>query len=204
MEKLVYQKEPSGQSPMRGLKVKGLRAEPLLPNRFTLLLCRILQKKVEDVNNRDIRIRGNKNNLQKLEKKTGKLRPYMAEMANTLLNEVADAFDGEKSVQAAWAPLKVISYHLGYSIGLGRKTHTKKGQQTVAFQKYTQNKIILRQTGHLADYWETEATDSEAGIFNPVKNKGFAYGIVHQTGSQKRNIPRRAFLPIEENGELTP
>ncbi len=62
---------------------------------------------------------------------------------------------------------------------------------------------ILRQSGDLEDNWEISQGKNEVRIFNNTKSdKGFSYGIVHQFGSDAKNIPARPFLPIDSDGEL--
>ena len=60
---------------------------------------------------------------------------------------------------------------------------------------------ILRDGGNLQDNWEIAQGNNQVHIFNNSKAKGFAYGIVHQFGSEKTEFKLRTsiFLKIFES-----
>ncbi|EAL3511107.1 virion morphogenesis protein, partial [Campylobacter coli] len=67
------------------------------------------------------------------------------------------------------------------------------------------NKGILKRDGDLSNdlNWQSEPTKSGVKVFNNMQSKsGFKYGLVHQYGSRKKNIPARSFLPIDNNNVL--
>jgi phage gpG-like protein len=132
------------------------------------------------------------------------MKTTMNTIGGMITNTIEDSFESERSPWGEkWKPLKVVSYHLGYSIGKGKSPHTKKGKQSVGFSKYIENKKILRESGNLADKWLTKATSESVEVSGNAKSKkGFAYGAVHQWGSKK--VPIRRFLPVDESGGLEP
>lgn len=142
--------------------------------------------------------------LNTLSQSLGKreMKSTMSTIGGMITNTIEDSFEKEQSPWGEkWKPLKIVSYHLGYSIGKGKKTHTKKGKQTAGFSRYVENKKILRESGALAGKWLTTATSESVEVSGNAKSKkAFAYGIVHQWGSKK--IVARKFLPIDESGEL--
>lgn len=143
------------------------------------------------------------NNLSKTLSKT-EMKNTMATIGGMVRNEIEESFEEERSPWGEkWKPLKTVSYHLGYSISKGKKTHTKKGKQSVGFGKYIGGKKLLRESGNLADRWSVRADNSSVEVSGNAKSKkGFVYGAVHQWGSTK--VAARKFLPIDERGELEP
>ncbi len=69
-------------------------------------------------------------------KATGNLTPVMKAIGEHLRRSTEDNFKHERDPQGRrWKTLKVISYHLGYTLRKGRATHTKKGGLNAAFQR---------------------------------------------------------------------
>ncbi len=135
---------------------------------------------------------------------TKQMKSTMTTIGGMITNTIEDSFENERSPWGEkWKPLKVVSFHLGYSIGKGKSTHTKKGKESAGFSRYIENKKILRESGKLADKWLTKATSDSVEVSGNAKSKkGFAYGVVHQWGSKK--VPIRRFLPVDESGGLEP
>lgn len=134
-----------------------------------------------------------------------KLKKVLRTVGEMVVNSIDESFENESSpFGQRWAPLKIVSYHLGYSIGKGKNTHTKKGVQTKGFQKYTANKRILVESGNLKNRWIPYVEDDGVTISNNTAKteKGYIYGFAHQYGTKK--IPARPFLPIDDNGNLEP
>lgn len=134
-----------------------------------------------------------------------KMRSTLLTVGNMVKATITESFENERSpFGEKWAPLKVISYHLGYSIGKGKSTHTKRGVQTKGFQRYAANKRILIESTHLWRNWVvvTDTDGVEISNNSARTSKGFIYGLAHQNGTKK--IPARPFLPIDDNGNLEP
>jgi len=95
-------------------------------------------------------------------------------------NEIINAFIDEKDpiTKIKWKPLAL-------------STVTKKNK------KRSTNKI-LRDSGHLSDYWAITPNSNGVVVSNNMAKspKGFAYGLSHQWGSKTKNIPQRRFLPL--------
>ena len=100
-------------------------------------------------------------------------------------NKIEESFQDKKSpFGEAWKPLK---------------------QSTIKAKKGIGD--ILRFSGSLSSRWNIKATSSSVEVFgNSVDENSYTYGAVHQFGTNKagRNkntkIPKRAFLPIDDNG----
>ena len=134
-----------------------------------------------------------------------KMRGTLLTVGNMVKNSITESFENESSpFGEKWAPLKIVSYHLGYSIGKGKSTHTKRGVQTKGFQRYAANKRILIESTHLWRNWVvvTDTDGVEISNNSARTSKGFIYGLAHQNGT--KHIPRRRFLPIDDNGNLEP
>lgn len=134
-----------------------------------------------------------------------KLKGVLKTIGNMVVSSIDESFENEQSpFGQRWAPLKIVSYHLGYSIGKGRNTHTKKGVQTKDFQRYTANKRILVESGDLKNRWMPYVADDGVTIANNTARteKGYVYGEAHQFGTKK--ILARPFLPIDDSGNLEP
>jgi len=75
-------------------------------------------------------------------------------------------------------------------------------------QKLGKSSNILRWDGNLADKWIVKADDKKATVSNNTNKNGFAYGLVHQFGTNKAGrsknvkIPARPFLPVDRSGNL--
>jgi phage gpG-like protein len=130
------------------------------------------------------------------------MKTTMNTIGNMVQNKIEESFEKEQSPWGEkWKPLKIVSFHLGYTIGKGKNTHTKKGKQTADFLRYTQNKKILRESGDLSDRWLAHADASSVTVASNVKSqKGYPYGAVHQWGSKR--VHARRFFPVDESGRL--
>ena len=118
----------------------------------------------------------------------------MAEIGNKVKKRIEDNFAEQGYYGNKWAPIKVISYHLGYTIGQGKNTHTKRGKQTASFLKYVAGKKILIDTGQLMKF-TVQASKNEVTVGTNAK-----YGIHHQFGTKK--MVARPFMPISNNGNI--
>ncbi|EAJ6089960.1 phage virion morphogenesis protein [Campylobacter coli] len=110
----------------------------------------------------------------------------MAGAGESIRNSIIDSFKNERSIfNGKWKSLKPATI----------KQKIKKGK----------NKGILKRDGDLSNdlNWQSEPTKSGVKVFNNMQSKsGFKYGLVHQYGSRKKNIPARSFLPIDNNNVL--
>ena len=124
--------------------------------------------------------------LQNIEKKT---KPLMQTLGNILQNEIEASFENDSSpFGQTWQALKP-------------STIRQK-------QKLGKSSNILRSDGHLADKWIVKTDDKKATVSNNTNKNGFAYGLVHQFGTNKAGrsknvkIPARPFLPVDRSGNL--
>ncbi|EKT7765504.1 phage virion morphogenesis protein [Campylobacter coli] len=110
----------------------------------------------------------------------------MAGAGESIRNSIIDSFENERSIfNGKWKSLKPATI----------KQKIKDGK----------NKGILKRDGVLSNdlNWQSEPTKSGVKVFNNMQSKsGFKYGLVHQYGSRKKNIPARSFLPIDNNNVL--
>ncbi|ECZ1565651.1 phage virion morphogenesis protein [Campylobacter coli] len=110
----------------------------------------------------------------------------MAGAGESIRNSIIDSFENERSIfNGKWKSLKPATI----------KQKIKDGK----------NKGILKRVGDLSNdlNWQSEPTKSGVEVFNNMQSKsGFKYGLVHQYGSRKKNIPARSFLPIDNNNVL--
>ncbi|MCE7153728.1 phage virion morphogenesis protein [Campylobacter coli] len=110
----------------------------------------------------------------------------MAGTGESIRNSIIDSFKNERSIfDGKWKSLKPATI----------KQKIKDGK----------NKGILKRDGDLSNdlNWQSEPTKSGVKVFNNIQSKsGFKYGLVHQYGSRKKNIPARSFLPIDNNNVL--
>jgi len=128
---------------------------------------------------------------------TGDLTPAMKAIGEYMRRSTEGNFRGEHDPQGKpWKPLKVISYHLGYSLRKGKKTHTKAGLLTQAFQKYLAGRKILTESGDLraSIHYSADRTSVTIG-------SGKGYAAIHQFGGKagrgnKVTIPARPFLGV--------
>lgn len=124
--------------------------------------------------------------LQNIDKKT---KPLMQTLGNILQNKIEDSFENESSP-------------------FGQKWQALKPSTIKQKQRHGKSLNILRLDGNLADRWIVKADDKKATVSNNTNKNGFAYGLVHQFGSNKAGrshnikIPARAFLPIDKNRNL--
>lgn len=124
--------------------------------------------------------------LQNIDKKT---KPLMQTLGNILQNKIEDSFENESSP-------------------FGQKWQALKPSTIRQKQKLGKSSNILRSDGNLADKWIVKADDKKATVSNNTNKNGFAYGLVHQFGTNKvgrsKNIkiPARPFLPVDKSGNL--
>ena len=124
--------------------------------------------------------------LQNIEKKT---KPLMQTLGNILQNEIEDSFENEISP-------------------FGQKWQALKPSTIRQKQKLGKSSNILRSDENLSDKWIVKADDKKATVSNNTNKNGFAYGLVHQFGTNKAGrsknvkIPARPFLPVDRSGNL--
>ena len=124
--------------------------------------------------------------LQNIDKKT---KPLMQTLGNILQNEIEASFENESSP-------------------FGQKWQALKPSTIRQKQKLGKSSNILRLDGNLADKWIVKADDKRATVYNNTNKNGFAYGLVHQFGTNKAGrsksvkIPARPFLPVDRGGKL--
>ena len=124
--------------------------------------------------------------LQNIEKKT---KPLMQTLGNILQNKIEDSFENESSP-------------------FGQKWQALKPSTIKQKQKLGKSSNILRSDGNLADKWIVKADDKKATVSNNTNKNGFAYGLVHQFGTNKAGrsknvrIAARPFLPVDKSGHL--
>ncbi|MFK0452588.1 phage virion morphogenesis protein [Campylobacter coli] len=110
----------------------------------------------------------------------------IAGAGESIRNSIIDSFKNERSIfNGKWKSLKPATI----------KQKIKDGK----------NKGILKRDVDLSNdlNWQSEPTKSGVKVFNNMQSKsGFKYGLVHQYGSRKKNIPARSFLPIDNNNVL--
>ncbi|WP_321367602.1 phage virion morphogenesis protein [uncultured Desulfuromusa sp.] len=135
--------------------------------------------------------------LNRALKATGDLTPAMKAIGEHLLRSTEENFRGEHEPDGTpWKPLKVLSYHLGYSIGKKKATHTKSGSLTAAFSKYLAGRKILTDSHELRNSIHYSASRTSVAI-----GSGKVYAALHQFGGKagrgkKVTIPARPFLGI--------
>ena len=124
--------------------------------------------------------------LQNIDKKT---KPLMQTLGNILQNETEVSFENESSP-------------------FGQKWQALKPSTIRQKQKLGKSSNILRSDGNLADKWIVKADDKKATVSNNTNKNGFAYGLVHQFGTNKAGrsknvrIAARPFLPVDKSGHL--
>lgn len=146
--------------------------------------------------------------LKKLAQKIKNLRPAFKSIGEHLLLSTENRFDTSTDPDGnKWAPLKVRTYHQAYTAGNDgrknkRKTHTKRGKMTAAFQRYLERKKILIGSGQLKDSISPRATNTGLIVGTPKK-----YAAVHQLGGsagrkgKQFEMPARPFLGISKQDE---
>ena len=129
------------------------------------------------------------NKLESLQSIENKTKPLMQTLGNILQNKIEDSFENESSP-------------------FGQKWQALKPSTIKQKQRHGKSLNILRSDGNLADRWIVKADDKKATVSNNTNKNGFAYGLVHQFGSNKAGrshnikIPSRAFLPVDKNRNL--
>jgi len=127
--------------------------------------------------------------LRMLQSWGAKTKPLMRTLGNILRNETEDSFENESSP-------------------FGQKWQALKPSTIRQKQKLGKSSNILRSDGNLADKWIVKADDKRATVSNNTNKNGFAYGLVHQFGTNKAGrsksvkIPARPFLPVDRGGRL--
>jgi phage virion morphogenesis protein len=115
--------------------------------------------------------------LQELEKNANNLRPCMENIAVILEENIQNNFDNESEATGKkWKRLK-------------KKTIKYKNKR--GYKKKLQNKGIL------ASSITSDISDKSVEV-----GSNLSYASVHQYGSEKKNIPARAFLPIDSGGNI--
>lgn len=133
--------------------------------------------------------------LDRTLKATKNLSPAMKAIGEHLLLSTEDNFRKEQEPDGTpWKPLKVLSYHLGYSIRKKKATHTKSGSLTKAFSSYLAGRKILTDSSELRD-----SIHYNAGMTRLEIGSGKVYSAIHQFGgkagrNRKVTIPARPFL----------
>ena len=124
--------------------------------------------------------------LQNIDKKT---KPLMQTLGNILQNEIEASFENESSP-------------------FGQKWQALKPSTIRQKQNLGKSSNILRSDGNLADKWIVKADNKKATVSNNTNKNGFAYGLVHQFGTNKAGqsknvrIAARPFLPVDKSGHL--
>lgn len=124
--------------------------------------------------------------LQNIDKKT---KPLMQTLGNILQNKIEDSFKNESSP-------------------FGQKWQALKPSTIKQKQRHGKSLNILRSDGNLADKWIVKADYKKATVSNNTNKNGFAYGLVHQFGTNKAGrsknvrIAARPFLPVDKSGKL--
>ncbi|AJC90782.1 phage virion morphogenesis protein [Campylobacter subantarcticus] len=110
----------------------------------------------------------------------------LAGAGESMRNAIIDSFKNERSIFGQkWQSLKPATI----------KQKIKAGK----------NNGILKRDGELSKEtnWQSKVSKNSVEVFNNIQSKkGFKYGLTHQYGSKKKNIPARAFLPINNNNVL--
>lgn len=138
------------------------------------------------------------------------MKSKLARIGEKVRTQIELSFERERSpFGQAWAPLSANT-----AIAYMRKSGAPKGARArnrVFLAKFGAggSKKILRVTGHLAELWSVDPSETSVTISNNSSNEGFPYGLTHQFGSHNGwgrgiYIPARPFLPIDKNGALLP
>ena len=128
---------------------------------------------------------------------TGNLKPAMQAIGEHLLRSTDDNFAKQRGPDGRpWKPLKVISYHLAYTLGKKKRTHTKTGGLTAGFQSYIGSRKILTDSGELRGSIKYSASRTRLEI-----GSGKVYSAINQFGGKagrgrKVTIPARPYLGI--------
>lgn len=100
-------------------------------------------------------------------------------VANPLINAITKSFETESSyLGVPWARLADAT--------VKAKGHDKK----------------LYDKGKLQGSLDSDVDNDEVWVGVNASYRGFQYGLSQHFGSEKRNIPARPFLPMDENEEL--
>lgn len=109
------------------------------------------------------------------------MKSTMHTIGNMIRNIIEESFENQADPWGTkWKPLKP------------QTIRAKKGKGK-----------ILRAKGNLEDKWHITATPTSVEVSNnSTSPNGYHYGIVHQWGSKRKNIPARPFLPLEDDGSI--
>lgn len=100
-------------------------------------------------------------------------------VGNPIYNLTREAFEGQSSYDGTpWERLKPSTL------------------------KYKKDPRMLYDSGDLQRSLAMGMDGDEVWIGVNASSNGFQYGLSHQFSSEKRNIPARPFLPVDENGEV--
>ena len=138
------------------------------------------------------------------------MKSKLARIGEKVRTRIELSFERERSpFGQAWTPLSANT-----AIAYMRKSGAPKGARArnrVFLAKFGAggSKKILRVTGHLAELWSVDPSETSVTISNNSSNEGFPYGLTHQFGSHNGwgrgiYIPARPFLPIDKSGTLLP
>ncbi|WP_297895737.1 phage virion morphogenesis protein [uncultured Campylobacter sp.] len=138
------------------------------------------------------------------------MKSKLARIGEKVRTQIELSFERERSpFGQAWTPLSVNT-----AIAYMRKSGARGGarrRNRVFLAKFGAggSKKILRVTGHLAELWSVDPSETSVTISNNSSNEGFPYGLTHQFGSHNGwgrgiYIPARPFLSIDKSGALLP
>jgi len=149
-----------------------------------------LNVKIEDQGVRDL--------IGRLRERTSNLTPAMKIIGSIVRTSVIRNF--EAGGRPPWKPLKVISYHLGYTMGRKTKAYTQRGGLTAGFQRYLAGKKILIGRGFGGGLMGSVHFTAHPDRVEIGTNK--IYGAIHQLGGKagrghKVDIPARPFLMVQ-------
>lgn len=119
--------------------------------------------------------------LEKLLHQASDLEPAMMEISEYLHERTRDRFDNEEGPDGSWAPLSAAT----------QKEKTRKGVSV--------DKILHGESLHLRDMIVPFFSGTQAGVgTGPATD---AYAATHQFGDDRRGIPARPFLGLDDADE---
>jgi phage gpG-like protein len=121
--------------------------------------------------------------LEELQRKLENPEPLMRSIESIAHTETMRNFENERdSFGNNWRP---------------SRRAIKDGGRTL----HSGNSRRRRQVGHRVDHLQDAIYTGRSGRSAKV-GTNMVYGRTHQLGDSSRNIPKRPFLPIDENGNL--
>jgi len=133
--------------------------------------------------------------LEGLSRRLADLTPLMRRVAQVMEEGTRTHFEEERGPDGQkWKPLAdstLLAYMRRASPG---GLLTRRGNTRARAIKALADKKILRDSGHLAYEWDTDAGALSARLSTKTK-----YAATHQFGDEKRNIPARPFLGFSES-----